>query len=69
MNIDRKQLLLAMARLCINVQDLAKIAKLPPQTVNAAIRGCNVRPATLGKIARALNVDPVDILSSEEVEK
>lgn len=56
------KLLLAMARACVNAQDLAKAAELPPQTVNAVIRGRSVRPATLGRIARALGVDPADIM-------
>lgn len=60
---NNSKLLLAMARACMNAQDLAKVAELPPQTVNAVIRGRNVRPATLGRIARALGVDPADILA------
>ena len=58
---NHTRLLLAMARVCMNAQDLAKAASLPPQTVNAVIRGRNIRPATFGRIARALGVDPADI--------
>ena len=62
MQADKNRLTLAMARACMNPQDLAKAAELPPQTVNGVIRGRSVRPATLGKVARALGVDPADII-------
>lgn len=65
MQADKSKLTLAMARACMNPQDLAKAAKLPPQTVNGVIRGRSVRPATLGKVARALGVDPADIIREE----
>ena len=65
MTADKAKLTLAMARACMNPQDLAKAAEMPPQTVNGVIRGRSVRPATLGKLARALNVDVLDILQQE----
>ena len=60
---------LAMARQCMNPQDLAKAAGLPPQTVNGVIRGQNVRPATLGKVARALGCDPAELVDLESDHK
>ena len=66
MKADRKKLELAMARACMNSADLPKVAQLPRPTVNNAIVGKSVRPATLGRIARALNCDPVDIIKEEE---
>lgn len=66
MKTDKGNLTLAMARACMNPQDLAKAAELPPQTVNGVIRGRSVRPATLGKVARALKVDPADIIKKED---
>lgn len=48
----------------MNAQDLAKAAGAPPQTINAVIRGRNVRPATLGKVARALGCDPLDLMDA-----
>jgi DNA-binding Xre family transcriptional regulator len=66
MKTDKGKLTLAMARACMNPQDLAKAAELPPQTVNGVIRGKSVRPATLGKVAKALGVDPADIIAKEE---
>ena len=62
---NRKKMELAMARACLNPQDLAKVAEMPVQTVNRVLLGRGVRPATVGKIARALGVDPADII--EEV--
>lgn len=59
---DKNKLTLAMARACLNPQSLAKVAEMPPQTVNGVLRGRSVRPATLGKVARALGVDPADII-------
>ena len=56
---------LAMARKCMNPQDLAKAAGLPPQTVNGVIRGRNVRPATLGRVARALGCDPAELVNQD----
>lgn len=65
MKADCKKLTLAMARACVNPQELAKAAEMPPQTVNGLIRGRKVRPATLGRVAKALGVDPADIIEEE----
>lgn len=62
MRATKQKVILAMARKCMNPQDLAKAAGLPPQTVNGVIRGQNVRPATLGKLARALDCDPAELV-------
>ena len=45
MKVDKPKLALAMARACVSTQDLAAAAGVSTQTVNAAIRGQNVRPA------------------------
>lgn len=66
MKADRKKLELVMARACMNSADLPKIAGLPRPTVYNVITGRSVRPATLGKIAKALNVDPVEIIDKED---
>ena len=66
MKANKNKLRLAMARACINPQDLAKAAEMPPQTVNGVLRGRSVRPATLGRIAKALGVDPTEILEKED---
>lgn len=61
MKAVKQKVTLAMARKCMNPQDLAKAAGLPPQTVNGVIRGQNVRPATFGRVARALGCDPAEL--------
>lgn len=65
MKTDRKKLELAMARACMESADLPAAAGLPRPTVQNAIVGKSVRPATLGRIAKALGVDPVEILKEE----
>lgn len=62
MKADKLKIALAMARACANPKDLAQAADLRPQTVNRVIHGYNVRPATFGRIARALAVDPTAIM-------
>jgi len=59
MKVNRKKLQLAMANACLNSEDLAVKAELPRPTLNNAITGRSVRPATIGKIAKALGV-PVE---------
>lgn len=62
MKVNRQKLELAMARGCMNPKDLAKSAGMPVQTVNRALLGRGVRPATIGRIAKALGCDVADIL-------
>ena len=66
MKLNRKKLELAMARACMNSADLPKAAGLPRPTVQNAIVGKGIRPGTLGKIAKALGVDPVEIIEMED---
>lgn len=63
---DRKKLELAMARACMESADLPAAAGLPRPTVQNVIVGKSVRPATLGKVAKALGVDPADIIGEED---
>lgn len=50
MKADTSKLRLAMARACMNPQDLAKAAEMPPQTVNGVLRGRSIRPATIAAL-------------------
>ena len=59
---DKEKLETAMARECINTYELAKKADMPIPTLNNVIRGKSVKPATIGKVAKALNVDVTEIL-------
>ena len=65
MKADRKKLELAMARACMSQLDLVFAAKMPENTVKNVLQGRSVRPATLGRIAKALNVDPAELLNTE----
>ena len=66
MKADRVKLELAMARACMTPRRLAEAAKIPRPTLNNVISGRSVRPATAGRVARALNVDVADIVAGEE---
>lgn len=66
MVVNKQKLELAMARACMNREEIAQKAKMPTMTVKNVIDGRNVRPATLGKVAKALGVDPVEIIETEE---
>ncbi len=66
MKVNRKRLELAMARTCMNTADLVAASGLPGTTVQNAIVGKGVRPGTLGRIAKALGVDPTEIMEKED---
>jgi DNA-binding Xre family transcriptional regulator len=65
MKVDRKKLELAMARACMTSAELPAAAGIPRPTVQNAVVGKSVRPATLGRIARALKVDPAELLEED----
>lgn len=62
MKADKTKVKLAMARACVNVGDLPKLAKMPAPTVKNVLTGRNVRPSSLGRVARALGCDPAELL-------
>lgn len=65
MKANKLRLELSMARACMNSDDLAKASGLPRPTLNNVITGRSIRPATIGKVARALGVDVADLIESE----
>ena len=65
MKADRTKLELAMARACMTPESLTEAAEMPRPTVNNVISGRSVRPATLGRIAKALGVDPAELIQEE----
>lgn len=65
MKANKTSLKLAMARACMNTKELAAAAQLPRATLNNIIVGKNVRPATIGVVARALGVDVTEIIEQE----
>ncbi len=63
MTADKKKLETVMARQCMNASDLQKATNMPRPSINNVISGRSVLPATLGKVAKALHVDVLDILA------
>lgn len=62
MKADKRKIEIAMARACVNTEDLQKSTGLPKTTINNVLKGKNVLPATLGKLAAGLKVDVTDII-------
>ena len=66
MKANKKALLLAMARACVGRKEISEKAGMSEMTMKNVLDGRSVRPATLGKVARALGVDPLEIMEQEE---
>lgn len=62
MRLDRKKIQLKMAILCMNQQQLEDKSGVSRQTISAVMNGRSCRPELLGKIARALEVEPSEII-------
>lgn len=60
MKLDRKKYMLARARACMGQKELEQ-AGIPKGTLCRALSK-NVKPETIGKIARALGCDVTDII-------
>lgn len=63
MKVSNMKLDLMLARRCKTLSDLRNVAS--PQTLTRIRQGMEIKPATLGRISKELECDPVDIL--EEV--
>ncbi len=62
MKLDKKKLQLAMARKELNNTTLAKVTGMTPATVGNMLRGCDMSLPTVGKVAKALEVDVTEII-------
>lgn len=62
MVINNSKLQVALATVCMNPYDLCKAVNIQYQTYRRIAAGNNCKPATVGKIAKALNVDVTDII-------
>lgn len=60
MKIDNHKLDLQLARQCKAISDLRSVAS--SQTLTRIRQGDSIKPSTLGRIARALNVDPAELI-------
>lgn len=68
MKLDKNKYQIALARACMTTGEVIKITGMPAPSVHGALYGKSVRPATLGKIARALGVDVTEIMETEDQE-
>lgn len=66
MKLDSEKIKIAMARKCMTRKELAKAYGCTVPHVDALLRGKKAQPATVGKLARALGVDVLEILEREE---
>ena len=62
MKAIRQKLELAMAEACITPAELSQKAEMPRPTLNNVINGRSVRPATLGRVAKALGVPVTELI-------
>lgn len=65
MKIDNSKLELTLARRCMVLSAL-RGEGLSPQTITRIRNGADVKPITLGKLAKALGVDPAEIIEMED---
>ena len=66
MKIAKSNFELAMANACITAEELSKITGISSITITRIKNGIqDARPATVGKIARALNVDVGELIDTE----
>lgn len=66
LKMDRWKFDVACARACMSISDVANETGIRRQTVANAALERGTSPLTLGKIARALGVDPADLLKKED---
>lgn len=62
MRLNRTKVMLLMAEPCINQKTLAIKAGVSRQTLSAVMNGRSCKPELLGKLAKALNVKPEEII-------
>ena len=66
MNIDIKKLQCAMASKCYNASDLALYSRLSNATITRIFKSGSIGSLpTLGRIAKALDVKPIDLIRDE----
>ena len=65
MKIDINKFEMELARRCMSVSNFREKG-LSPKTLTRIRKGADVKPVTVGKIAKALGVDPADIIEMED---
>lgn len=69
MRPNKDVILLYMARRGMSVQELSEQSEVTPRTLSDVLSGKPTRPKTLGKVAKALRVDPAELVIPEGVAK
>lgn len=62
MKLNRNKVSLLMAKQLINQMAIADKAGISRQTMSAVMNGRNCRPELLGRISKALGVEPEEII-------
>lgn len=62
MELDRNKINVAMARKNYNIAKLAETYGASPQRMRIILNSKKVSPATVGKLAKALDVDVTEII-------
>lgn len=65
MKINVMKLNVAMAKACITTNELSNKAELNYSTLTRIKSGTQANPATIGKIAKALNVNVEELIETE----
>ena len=65
MRIDEKKLFIQLAKKNWDLCNLADAMGVCPQNIIAIKKRKNPRPSTIGKIAKALDCEPEDLLETE----
>ena len=65
MKIDKKKLDIAKARACMGSKEI-EASGFPKGTYCGILQGRNVKPETMGRLARVLGVDVTEIIETVE---
>ena len=65
MQISEKRMQIQMANALMNTLDLCRQANIQYKTLRRILNGGKAKPATIGKIAKALNVQVEELLEDE----
>lgn len=66
MQLDKNKLRLIMARKQMTMEDLAKAYGSTRAGLYSTLKSLNKTPQTIGRLAAALDVDPLEIIAQEE---
>ena len=63
LNLDRKKLDIILARRCMSITEAVKLAGISNALLTRVLKNkCTLTPKTLGKLSKALNVNPTELL-------